>query len=36
MAYHKGTTRRINSASGTAYTRLLKVWGTERLPTQDK
>jgi len=31
MAYHKGATRGINRAYGTAYTRPLKVWGTERL-----
>jgi len=36
MAYHKGTTRGINRASGTADTRPSKVWGTERLPTQEK
>jgi len=33
MACHKGTTRGINPASGTANTRTLKVWGTEREAT---
>jgi len=36
MACHKSTTRGINSASETTNTRPLKVWGTERLPTQEK
>jgi len=36
MACHKGTTRGINPASVTANTRPLKVWGAERLSTQEK
>jgi len=36
MVCHKGTTHGTNPASGTANTRPLKVWGTERLPTQEK
>jgi len=36
MACHKGPTRGINPASGTANTRPLKILGTERLSTQKK
>jgi len=36
MVCHKGTTRGINPAPGTANTRPLKDWSTEKLPVLQK